>query len=328
MKAWHSIFIHNPLIPLLNQPSRAIVFFTKRDLMNEKADIEQLWKLPEAQKILRKQKKNGSWEYPGAKEHIRSQENYDQIETYRNLGYLIEQFAFNKSHPSINKAAEFLFKFQSKEGDFRGIYGNQYTPNYTAGIAELLIKAGYENDARIKKVFQWLIKIRQSDGGWAIPIRTKKLNLSAIINEAKCIEPDRSKPFSHMVTGVVLRAFAAHPYYKNSKEAHSAAQLLISHLFQKDNYQDRAASEYWLRFTFPFWFTDLISAMDSLSKLGFNTQQPEIKEALTWFIDEQNKDGLWHLKILKGHNKDEIKAWLSLCICRIFKQMDGNLNLE
>ena len=75
-----------------------------------------------------------------------------------------------------------------------------------------------------------------------------------------------------------------------------------------------------MRFSFPFWFTDLISALDSLSQLGFSREEPQIDKALKWFAGNQQKNGLWELKILKGHNKDVLQLWMALAICRIFKR--------
>jgi len=320
MEKWRDHFRYDPVIPLTEHKDQSVALSAQRDLLGKKISLQKLWQLPEAQKILRKQKENGAWEYPGGKEKIRTQENYNQVETYRNLGYLIEQFGFTHKHPAIQNAAEYLFSFQTSEGDFRGIYGNQYTPNYTAGIAELLIKAGYARDARINKVFEWLISIRQADGGWAIPIRTRNYSLDIISMHSTTIEPDVTKPYSHMVTGVVLRAFAAQASRRKSPEAMKAGKLLLSSLFNKDHYPDRAGKDYWLKFTFPFWFTDLISAMDTLSRLGFSEQEIEIQHALHWFIKEQRKNGLWELKILKGRNKEVIQAWLGLAICRSFKR--------
>ncbi len=320
MNEWLNELEYNPLDTLLESDSRAIILFTQRDLLDKASSVEDLWQLPEPQRILRKQKVNGAWTYPGGKKSIRTQENYDQIETYRNLGILVEEFGFNKKHEAVRNAAEFFLTFQTEKGDLRGIYGNQYSPNYTAGITELLIKAGYTDDARIERVFQWMLSIRQEDGGWAIPLRTQDCRLDVITAGFETIEPDMSKPFSHMVTGVVLRAFAAHPAYRRSKEARQAGQLLLSNLFAKDNYPDRGAPSFWLGFSFPFWFTDLISALDSLSLLGFSKREPQVDRALRWFIDSQQKNGLWELKILKGRNKDVLKLWLALAICRIFKR--------
>jgi hypothetical protein len=124
-----------------------------------------------------------------------------------------------------------------------------------------------------------------------------------------------------MVTGVVLRAFAVHRSYQQSAEVHQAAKLLLSRLFQKDHYPDRATPDYWLRFSFPFWFTDLISALDSLSRLGFSAEKPSVIKALQWFITRQQQNGLWELKILKGRNRHILQLWLALSICRILKRL-------
>jgi hypothetical protein len=323
---WLDQLQYNPMMPLLECGNTAILTFVRRDLLDKAVSVEHLWQLVEPQKILKKQNSNGSWTYPSAKESIRSQENYNQIETYRNLGILVEEFGFHKNDPAIAKAAEYLFLFQSSTGDLRGIYGNQYSPNYSAGMTELLIKAGYGNDPRTENIFEWLLSIRQKDGGWAIPFRTQNCNLDAIAKRSATIEPDKSKSFSYMVTGVVLRAFTAHPTYRKSKEAHRAGSLLLSRIFKRDHYADRVGAEYWLRFSFPFWFTDLISALDSLSLLRFSAHEPRIEEALQWFVNNQQETGLWQFKILKGTNRDIHRLWLAFAVCRIFKKFYPNSN--
>ena len=141
-------------------------------------------------------------------------ENYDQLETFRQLGILVEKFGFTRQHPSIERAATYLLSFQTDEGDLRGIYGNQYAPTYVGAILEVLIKAGYADDPRIAKALAWLLAMRQSDGGWAIPVRTVGVPFPEFIDverHPRPLAPDRSKPSSHLVTGMVLRAFAAHP---------------------------------------------------------------------------------------------------------------------
>jgi len=151
---------------LLSSKNQAIVFFVKRDLQNEEVNqTETLWELPIVKKLVSSQQPDGSWRYPGGKLNIRSQQNYNKIETYRMVGELVEKYGFNNRHDALRKAADFLFSFQTQEGDFRGIYGNQYSPNYSAAIMELLIKSGYQSDIRVEKSFLWLLSSRQNDGG-------------------------------------------------------------------------------------------------------------------------------------------------------------------
>jgi hypothetical protein len=96
---------------------------------------------------------------------------------------------------------------------------------------ELLIKAGYDGDPRIEKGFQWLLSMRQNDGGWAIPLRTVGSKYANAL-KAETMEPDLSKPFSHLVTGVVLRAFAASKKYSKSPDAVTAGKLLSSRFYK------------------------------------------------------------------------------------------------
>lgn len=321
MNYWQEQLKFNPILQLLSSGNKAIEYFVKRDLLGEKVEsIENLWQLQSVIKIIRKQKEDGSWKYHGSRPHVRSQENYNQLETYRILGQLVELYGLTKKHPAVKKAADFLFGFQTEEGDFRGIYGNQYTPNYSAAIMELLIKAGYNKDPRVERGFGWLLSFRQSDGGWAIPLRTIGKGLQAI-NNPETLKPDKSKPSSHCITGVVLRAFAAHQKYRKAEEAKVAGKLLKSRFFQHDRYPDRRAASFWTKFTFPFWYTDLISALDSLSLLGFTKDDSHIQTALEWLRDRQQENGLWMLTLLKGRSIEDLPWWISLTVCRIFKRL-------
>ncbi|HUC90057.1 MAG TPA: hypothetical protein VMR45_04600 [Patescibacteria group bacterium] len=319
---WTSILKFDPIGPLVASTNQAVSFFAARDLAGKsQTDPTQLWSLPAAQEIIRRQQDDGSWKYPGSKQRVRSAENYNQIETIRNLGYLIEMYGFDKTSPVITKAANFLLSFQTSTGDIRGILGNQYTPYYTAIIMELLIHAGYKNDRRIEKAFKWLRDIRQKDSGWTIPFRTHNQKLEIISTDAAALEPDKTKPFSHLVTGVVLRAYAADETYRQSAEAQTAGKLLLSRFFKKDSYTDRSSPDFWIRFTYPFWFTDIISATDSLSKLGFSKDEPQIAKAAQWLAGNQQSNGLWKLKTLKNDKKYNTDLWISLAICRVLKQL-------
>lgn len=313
----------DPTKLLLSCNNPSIEYFTRRDLLEEQVEgVETLWELKPVSRILKKQQEDGSWKYPGKiRRDLRSREGYGQFETYKTLGLLVEKYGLNRDHHQIQKAAEYLFSCQTLEGDFRGIYGNQYAPTYSPAIMELLIKAGYENDKHIEKGFQWLLSMRQKDGGWIIPFRSSAINLKEALTADNPNLPDLSKPFSHLVTGMVLRAFAAHSKYREFKEARKAAELLVSRFFIADKYPDRKGKKYWERVSYPFLFTDIISAMDSLSFLGFTRENHHIQDGLDFLSNRQNDEGLFDLKIVRGSDKD-LKYWICLAICRLFKRYD------
>ena len=89
--------------------------------------------------------------------------------------------------------------------------------------------------------------------------------------------------------------------------------------FERDKYVDRQGVEFWLKFSFPFWFTDLLSAMDSLSLIGIEKENPKIRKAFGWFASKQQKKGAWELKTVRAKDKD-LDYWIALAICRVFKR--------
>jgi hypothetical protein len=133
--------------------------------------------------------------------------------------------------------------------------------------------------------------MRQGDGGWAIPTRTLGLSFNVMLTARETFEPDRSRPSSHLITGIVVRALAAHPGYRHSADTR-AAELLKSRFFRWDLYPNRAAPSYWLVFSYPFWWTDLLSALDSLARIGFRADDPDIARGVAWFLENQDRTGV------------------------------------
>ena len=322
MNDWRKQLKYDPTPLLLNSSDKAVVYFTKRDILDEKVKpITFVWGLPEPQKILRKQQVNGSWKKSGANPVIYPPNHYELVETFKNFRILVERYQFTKDHPAILKAAEFLFSFQTPEGDIRGFIGNQYATYYTGYVLSLLIKAGYEADPRIDKGINWLLAMRQNDGGWTIPLLTHEYDRDTwnkLTSEyAEPLQPDQTQPFSHNWTDMVLRAFATHPQYRKLTEAKAAGTLLKSSFFQKDFYTSYQSAKYWTRFI--HWWPNLITALDVLSLLGFTKDDPDIEKGLNWFITNQQPDGLWKLESSKVvSQKDTLKRqWLSLNIYRV-----------
>jgi hypothetical protein len=312
----------DPVPKLLSSENEALRFFVRRDLLNEETGpIKSLWELPETGKILIKQQPDGSWKYPSSRKSGYENENYNLLETYRQLRFLIDQFGMNNAHPAIAMAADYVFSHQSEQGDIRGIFGSQYAPHYTAGLLELLVKAGYFDDKRIEKCYAWFHATRQVDGGWAWPLRTANVSYHDAITQDEPVRSDGSKPFAHALTGFVLRAYAAHPEYRNSEGAWKVGELMKSRFFRPDKYSDRKAADYWLKFQFPFWWVNLLSALDSLSLIGFSREDEAIERGLEWFITNQNDDGLWPTGYGKGKKAKTMNEWVGLAICKVLVRL-------
>jgi hypothetical protein len=333
MKNWQNQLRFDPLPPLLESGDEALIYFVQHDLLDEKAgDVRNLWELPASQKMLRKQNADGSWPRAGKQKHAAI--NYPLIGTWKQLRYLVEQYGFTRQHPQLARAAEFVFSCQTGDGDIRGMLANQYATYYTGAIMALLIQAGYADDERIEKGFQWLLSMRQDDLGWTVPLQTHKLDRAAMYRLtsqfSEPVEPDRTKPFAHNCTGMVIRAFAVHPTHKHSDAARTAANLLKSRFFQPDAYTSYKAASYWVRFQYPFWWNNLVAALDSVTRIGFTSDDKDIANALDWLRKHQQEDGLWKASYARPNEEEketpkahQVKLWVTLAICRVLKRLFG-----
>ena len=229
MQRWRTWLSYDPIPALLSASDAALSYFVRRDLLDEDAGaITQVWALAAAQKWLRGQQADGAWDRPVAQK-VHPAINYRLIETWRQLRILVEQYGFTRADPHTEQAAEFLFSCQTELGDLRGFLANQYANYYTGAILGLLVNAGYADDPRLEKGLQWLISNRQDDGGWSESLISNKLSRETIYRlsseYAEPLEPDRTRPFSHTSTGMVLRGFAAHPTYRHCAAAVTAAEF-------------------------------------------------------------------------------------------------------
>ena len=312
----------NPLPALLAWDDPALTYFVRRDLRDEAvAPVETLWETEAAIRLVQAQQPDGSWRYHGKSYDAQTGTNYHLIETYRTLRILVEMLGFHRTHPALQKAAEYLFSCQTTEGDIRGIIGNQSMPYYHGALLELLIKAGYGDDPRVEKGLTWLLSMRQDDGGWIVPAQlVPPKQKTGEFWRGDPLPPDRSRPHAHLATGMALRAFAAHPAYRQRPEVVAAGEALKRRFFQADKYNDRKAPAYWLKFQFPFWWLSLLTALDSLSWLGFDRQDADIARGLDWFFSNQSEDGLWETGYGSGKGAQGNRHWVGLAVCRVLKR--------
>jgi len=159
-----------------------------------------------------------------------------------------------------------------------------------------------------------------------IPYRTidkeelrKRYNFEAQLKLSP-VKPDKSKPFSHLVTGMVLRALAESPTWKKSKEAHEAGELLLSRFFKADKYDDRRESIFWEEMTYHFWATDILSCLDSLSKIGFSAENRKVQQSLEWLLKMRNSKGYWESNYRKAALEDHL--WVTFAVLRVFKRFN------
>ena len=67
MLDWTKIFSHDPIKPLISSGNPAILYFIKRDIIQDPVeDIAVLQEIPAVQKIIKKQTSEGFWKSTSA----------------------------------------------------------------------------------------------------------------------------------------------------------------------------------------------------------------------------------------------------------------------
>lgn len=310
---------------LLARGNLPILYWLKKDILEVPTEREyrNLQKFAARIRILKAQRPEGAWSRRKFDGQPRWEKSFYIVETLRSALRLYN-YGCSREEEEIKKAVKFLFSIQSREGDFRGAYLNEYAPTYHALTLEILCLYGLDKDKRVQKGFRWIIRNKQNEGGWVIPYRTidrkelkSRYNVEAQ-SKLKPVKPDKTQAFSHLVTGMVLRAFAASRTWRKSKEAWKAGELLLTRFFKADKYEDRRFSSFWGEISYPFWATDILSSLDSLSIIGFDVKDRKIQQGLRWLQRKQNKNGYWEAGTSKSSLEDRL--WITLSVLRVLKR--------
>jgi len=82
----------DPTPMLVSLASEAVVYFANRDLLGvASGPVSALWDLPQSRRIVAKQIADGRWRYLSGMSSVRSRQNYDQLETFRQVGVLVSR---------------------------------------------------------------------------------------------------------------------------------------------------------------------------------------------------------------------------------------------
>lgn len=300
MSNWKEILKADPIPELLDIDDDGLENRVKRDILEEDLGPEETITSDSHYKTLvRRQKPDGSWRESGRK---KNETNWTFITTLRSL-YCLLDLGANSEDEVFDDGAKFIMGTQTPDGDFRGAYGDDIpSPNYTGMVVDILFRGGEAYYDNAVAGLDWLIEVRRKDGGWAIP----KLRSNSV-----------SDPASHVVTGMALRAFPSDPESRYESEARKAGEILAKRIFKPDKYPDRRQPEYWGKLSYPFWFTDALSALDVLGKLGFGLEEGRMKRAFDWVINQQDDQGFWRSDFRRRNVEKD--PWLTYAALRVIK---------
>ncbi|MDH2900381.1 MAG: hypothetical protein PXY39_05370 [archaeon] len=253
-----------------NQPS--VQFYTLTELLDRdatdlevKESISSIPKRGWAHDILSLQKPAGFWESRGSL--------YRPKYTATNWRALVlSDLGLTAKNPKIRKMVNLFFKDWLSLPSMRNIFNDEVC--VVGNTARMLTRFGFEDDHRVRKLFDRLIEDQKEDGGW------------------HCFE-------SH--TGTLdgwegLSAFAALPKSKRTRRIQSSIErgaefYLESKLFLEDGKKYKP----WFRFHYPnHYYYDILVGLDVITRLNYASDK-RLRPALEILNEKRQADGSWLL---------------------------------
>jgi hypothetical protein len=292
LSGWRARLASDPIPRLLREGAPSVLARVRRDLIDdsEAPAADEIVAYPEVKALLRKVEKDGSFAPRASDKELGSTTFSKCLASLRALDRLADYGLRVEGKSAVSdrlcKIADFLASQDSDGGigdlalgDTPKGRGKVVAVHFQGWALSALCRAGFEADARVENGFRFLLSLRQDDGGWAWRgVRTDSA----------------ARPSSHLITGMVLRAYASSKDRRMGREARRAAELLATRFLQPDRYEDRKAPAFWEALTEPRFYTDVLDALDTITSIGLGKENSGVRTAEAYLRSRQAKDGLWY----------------------------------
>jgi hypothetical protein len=269
---------NNPIDWLLEEDQPAVRHYALSDLLdypkNDPEVREAYSKIPTkgwASDILKLQKKGGYWE---SRKTL-----YRPKYTATNWRALVLSDLGLTSEDSRIRATADLF-FEDWLGDGDNVFNDEIC--IVGNTARMLTRFGYEDDARVRRLFDRIVEDQKEDGGW------------------HCFESD----VGSLDCWEGLSALASFPSQKRTRKMKGAiqrgAEFYLEHRLLDDG-EERYPP--WFRLHYPnHYYYDLLVGLDVITRLGYAGDR-RLEPAVKLLVEKTRKDGRWVLD--KAHPDSE-----------------------
>jgi hypothetical protein len=292
LSGWRARLASDPIPRLLREGSPSVIARLRRDLIDdsEAPGLADVWEYAEVQALAKTIGRSGAVPPSAEEKALGSARFAAALAAVRMIDRLADLAvrAENGAAPApLERLVGFLLSSQEEDGGIADLTLGEMPKSRAKEVAlhfqgwavAALCRVGFEADPRVEKGFRYLLDRKQDDGGWAWRgVRTDSA----------------ARPSSHLITGMVLRAFAAAANLKTSREARRAAELLATRFLQPDRYPDRKEPVHWELLSEPRLYTDVLDALDTVTAIGLGKENSGVRTAEAYLRSRQASDGLWH----------------------------------
>ena len=195
--------------------------------------------------------------------------------------------------PEVRQSSEYWMGKSPLVGGGVGGFGKGKGHHcYTANMARGLIRLGYEDDPRVRKTLDWLVKTAHPKGGWTCRF-------------AK----DGPAPSRTLDAWEGLGAFAAYPRSKWTPAMKDCVERSAEYYLEHELHVQGERYEPWYRFHWPIhYYYDLLVGLDCLTALGYANDR-RLGYALDLLRKKQRPDGRWNLDAVQPDLAPAAARW-------------------
>jgi hypothetical protein len=200
-----------------------------------------------------------------------------------------------RATPEIEASSEYWMAKSPLQGGGVGGFGKGKGHHcYTANMARGLIRLGYEDDPRVRKTLDWIVRTAHPKGGWACRFSS-----------------GGPAPSRTLDAWEGLGAFAAYPRSKWTHAMQSCVERAAEYYLERELHLQGDRYEPWYRFHWPVhYYYDLLVGLDCLTALGYG-DDPRLGFALDLVRKKQRPDGRWNLDADQPDPDPESARWFA-----------------
>jgi hypothetical protein len=257
---------------LLEEDQPSVRYHTLTDLLgrggNDSEAKDAYSKIPKkgwARRILNLQKPEGHWQ------SRRSLYRPKYIATNW-MALILSDLGLTKQNKQVRKAADLFFKQWLAIPSMANIFNDEVC--IVGNTARMLTRFGYEDDPRVRKLFDRLVEDQKEDGGW------------------HCFESSKGT----LDCWEALAAFAALPKSKRTRKIKNSIERGAEFYLEKGLFEEGKKYVPWFRFHYPIhYYYDILVGLDVITKLGYGSDR-RLRPALKIVNEKRRNDGTWLLE--------------------------------
>ncbi|TEU21117.1 MAG: hypothetical protein E3J21_02115 [Anaerolineales bacterium] len=306
----------DPLPWLLEPENPSVRYWTLLDILGHSEDDPKVHAaragfptFSPVAKLLAAQKREGYW----------VKRDYYLPKAYGTFWVLsvLADLGLTAENEHVRRGCEFLFEHQRRHGGFcrrrrvrgRGlVWEAEPDPCTHAWIVRFLIQFGYADDPRTRAAVDWLLATQRDDAMWLCGRAGRHGCLRATLDylRAAALDPET------VTQPVTARAAAV------------ACDLLMEPRMGRYHVGDL-----WTILEYPYFGYGVISALDTLARLGYTLERPKVAVAMEYLLSRQLPNGTWPLDQSAPRPPFEVgrpgepNKWLTLDALRVIGLLHG-----